>query len=580
MASVHLLGIDCGGTHTDGALLRVNPNGKSVELICSAKVSTRHDNLPATVLELIELLRNSPEARMALEDLDRITLGTTLEVNSLIEDKADKVGLALSAGPGLKPEHFVIGSHYCIVPGGLDHRGVEVGRLDLAGLARAAEKWPGEGVKAVACVGKFSPRNPAHEIEMARVSRDYSRLPVSMGHSLSGRLDFPRRIATTYYNAAVSRLHSEFLDSMENAFKQAGLSSQYRLLKADGGAVPFPLSRRQAVQSILSGPAASVMGALATWPAAQTGCSLLFDIGGTTTDIALFYEGSPILDRNGMYLLGHHTLIRSLASISIGIGGDSLLQGHMDGSTPVIQVGPQRVGPAMAFGGLKPTLLDALNTLDGANEEDRGNQEASLRGMRDFTASLGFSSEQSYKIAGLCVLQALDKIRDSSSNLIDKINSRPIYTLAGLKTVPKAFPEKACVVGGPAKCIRARLENCLGMPVELGPYAEVANAIGAGLARPTASLEIYADTGKGELSAPALDLVEHISRHFSLEQVKDRASRLLEDKLLSDGINDASVEVVEEDIFATLDDHGRGAKDMRVTVQAKPGIVASLEKFV
>lgn len=577
MTAITVLGIDCGGTHTDAALLELNLKSHKARLLFSAKTLTRHDNLALSISELLNLLKQDKPAAAALQNLVRITVGATLEVNALIEDKADKVGLALSAGPGINPEHFTIGSHYCIVPGGLDHRGEEVGRLKLDKLKKEASHWAVNGVKAVACVGKFSPRNPEHEIWMGKAVNEVSDLPITLGHSLSGRLDFPRRIVTAYYNAAVQRIHAKFLDSLEQAFTDAGFKTQYRLLKADGGAIPFSLSRKQAVQSILSGPAASVMGAMAAWPGAQQGCSLLLDIGGTTTDIAIFYDGSPILERNGMCLLGRNTLIRSLASVSIGIGGDSLLQGKME-EEPVLKVGPQREGPAMAFGGKKATLLDALNTLDAEHTSERGDLAASRKGMEKLTLDMGLSVEQTLFVAELCVQEALNKIRKNVFALVDKINSRPIYTLAALKALPQIKLEKACVVGGPAHCLRERLEKSLAMPVEVGPHAQVANAIGAALVKPTASLEIYVDTGKSQLSAPALDIKERISQRFTLKEAEERALRLLKEHLEKEGITDAEVEVIEADLFATLDDRGYGARDMRVTAQAKPGLVASLDE--
>ena len=576
MSALAALGIDCGGTHTDAALLEISPSGQA-RLLRSAKCRTRHEDLPGTVLELLGLLARDPATSQKLKELDRVTVGATLEVNSLIEGKADKVGLALSAGPGLKPEHFVLGSHHCVVPGGLDHRGEEAEPLRLDKLEREAARWAEEGVAGIACVGKFSPRNPSHEIQMGKAAAKASGLPITLGHSLSGKLDFPKRIATAYFNAAVLRLHGRFLDALEEALRQAGINAQCRLLKADGGAIPFSAARRQAVDSILSGPAASVMGALAAWPGAASGCSLLLDIGGTTTDAAVFFNGSPILDRGGMRLLGRGTLIRSIATVSLGIGGDSLLKGKIGASGPEIRVGPQREGPAMAFGGKKATLLDALNFLDGSKGGERGDVEASRRGMEAFTAGMGLDSGQTPFVAELCVEHALAEIRRHAHELLAKINSGPIHTLAALRALAEAKPEKACVVGGPAHCLRERLERALAMPVELGPHAQVANAIGAALAKPTASLEIYADTGKGRLSAPSLDLAEKIPASFSLEAAEKRACELLRESLRAQQVNDADVEVVQSDLFATLDDYGRGARDMRVTVQARPGLAASLD---
>lgn len=572
MSKSLVLGIDCGGTHTDAALLSID--GEKAALVAAVKTATLHDNLPKCVCQAMELIK--ARCGGSLGDIERVTLGTTLEINALVQGKADKAGLALSAGSGLDPRHFVLGDYVVIVPGGLDHRGVETEKLHAKELAEAARQWQREGVEAVACVGKFSPRNPAHENEMAKVIGDVCDLPVTTGHSLSGRLNFPRRIATAYYNASVARINAEFLDAVESALAKEAISGSFSLLKADGGAIPFAHSRREPIQSVLSGPAASVMGVLALWPEAGQGCSLLLDMGGTTTDIALLLNGSPVVDNEGMGILGRRTLVRSLASVSIGIGGDSLIALE-NANLENLKVGPGRVGPAMAFGGENATLLDALNCLDGENSGiDRGDVAASVAGMKKLAQKAGFPEDNYMDIASRAVELAIEAVKKVANELVDSVNSRPIYTLAGLKAAKEARPALACLVGGPAACARERLASALGIKTLVAPHADVANAIGAALTRPTASLEIYADTGKGVLSAPALNFQERIPASYTLEKAKERGLELLKLMLAADGAQDANVEVVEADLFATLDDYGRGAKDMRVSCQATPGIVASI----
>ena len=586
-----VLGIDAGGTHTDAALLAVPeraregrglPEGR---LLASAKVPTRHEDLPGTVREVLAALSTALEAA-GLDGpalfcrVERVTLGTTLAVNALVQGRADKVGLALSAGPGLDPVHFTLGEHVCIVPGGLDHRGVEVAPLFTETLAEAAAAWPREGVAAVACVGKFSPRNPAQERRMGEVAGAASGLPVTLGHTLSGRLNFPRRIATAYYNAAVARLTGEFLDAVEAALAAFGVTAPLRLLKADGGAAPLAFSRQEPVQSILSGPAASVMGVMALWPEAAEGCSLLLDMGGTTTDMALFYEGSPVVDRDGMALLGRRTLVRALAAVSIGVGGDSLLRpGRAPDGGLAVHVGPVREGPAMAFGGGQATLLDALNVL-AAPGGTLGDAAASRKGMGALAAGIDCGPAQARpdaeRLSRLAVADACDQVARAAYALVEGVNARPIYTLAALKAVREARPQRVCLVGGPAASVREHLEAALGLSVSIPAHAEVANAIGAGLAVPTAVLEAYADTGRGTLSVPALDLTERLGRDATLKAVAARTRELLAGRLAAEGITDADVEVVEADLFATLDDGGRGSRDMRVACQVRPGIAARL----
>ena len=555
-----LLGIDAGGTHTDAVLLTQHDG--AWRLTAAAKVETCHEDLPGTVRRVLAHLMQEAEATgcgFALRRVERVSLGTTLAVNALVQDRGDRVGLALSAGPGLDPRRFALGEDVCIVSGGLDHRGVEVSPLDCT---------------AVACVGKFSPRNPAHEQAMARAAG--TALPVTMGHTLSGQLNFPRRIATAYFNAAVARLQNDFLNAVEAALRDLGITAAPRLLKADGGAAPFSLAKQEPVQSILSGPAASVMGVMALCPQAAKGCSLLLDMGGTTSDLALFADGSPVMEREGMLLQGRRTLVRSLACVSIGVGGDSQLHVSGHSLSALVSVGPERLGPAMAFGGQSPTLLDALNLLDcpaGDMTGTRGNVAASLQGVTALAHKSGLAPNE---LARQAVDDALTQISQAVQELVTRINARPIYTLAALRAVREVRPECIWLVGGPAHCIRERLSAALQIPVFCPPHSAVANAVGAALALPSHSLEIYADTGRALLRVPALDLEESISRSCTLENVKARAVTLLTEHLAQAGGDDAAVEVVEADIFATLDERGRGSKDMRVVCQARPGIAGQL----
>ena len=565
----YVLGIDAGGTHTDAVLC--GPEG----LVAAAKTVTRHENLPSSVAAVLCALRERPGVGDAvLSRIRRVTLGATLAVNAIVQGRADRVGLALSAGPGLAPERFALGEDVCVLPGGLDHRGTEVTPLDTAPLTRAVARWKNGGVRAVACVGKFSPRNPAHENRM-REAAEASGLPATCGHSLSGQLNFPRRIATAYYNAAVARIHAAFLDAVEGELARAGIHAPVRLLKADGGAVPAGLSRRQPVQSILSGPAASVMGVMALAPVEEDDCALLMDMGGTTTDIALFVDGSPVVDRDGMLLNGRRTLVRSLASLSIGVGGDSLLRLTADG----LRVGPLREGPACAFGGTRATLLDALNVLDAAvsGAPLSGDAAASRRGMDALAAEAGSDAAT---LAASAAADALRQVDEAARDLVRACNGRPVYTLAALKGARILQPRRIWLVGGPADRLRERLERHMGIPVACPSHADVANAVGAALTLPTAALEVYADTGRGLLRAPALDHEERLPASGRLPQVEARALELLRDHLAAeagaDSVGDVRLEVLEADVFATLDDGGYGARDMRVSCQVVPGIAGRL----
>ncbi len=552
-----------GGTHTDAVILT---GGR---LAASVKVPTDHaDLLSSTRKALHELFADSGIRPSAVQ---RATFGTTLAVNAVVQNACAPVGLLVSAGPGLDPAWFALGEHTAVIPGGIDHRGTEIAPLDRNEVRRVVTRWKAEGITSFACVAKFSTRNPAHEDEMEATIREVfgdENPVISTGHRLSGSLNFPRRIATAYWNAAVWALHNRFADAVESGLQDMGIHAPACLLKADGGAIPLSSSRKAPVEALLSGPAASVMGILAlTPPRMATEDLLVLDMGGTTTDIALLAHGQPLLAPRNLMINGRSTLVRALQSLSIGLGGDSLLTVQ----SGVPDVGPLRKGPAAAFGGTEPTFLDALNLLGHARAGDCG---ASREQMEKLAIQSGLASPE---LATRVLDRAGQKIADAVNKLLDEVNSQPVYTLAALLEDRRIVPSRAILVGGPAQAVAPLLGETLGMPVstlddpELGP---VTNAIGAALARTTASLELFADTGSGTLLIPGLGISRSISRRYSLEEACTEACSLLREQTLAaePASEEPLVDVVEAQSFATLDDYGRGGRDIRVRCQLRPGV--------
>ena len=545
------LGIDAGGTHTDAVIIR------SGIIVAHAKLPTHHENLVATLRELVAALPTE-----LLNGIMRVTLGTTLAVNALLQGKADAVGLALCGGPGLDPARFALGGHTHVVPGGLDHRGIEVEPQQLDSLNTSAKNWQARGLRAFAAVSKFSPRNPTFEQAMARTLAPFGDV-VCQGHALSGLLNFPRRIAAAYYNAAIWRLHNTFADAAAATLQEAGIRAPLFFLRADGGSIPLAASRARPVHSLISGPAASAMGLLAL---ADTGeDAVLLDIGGTTTDIALYANGSPVLEHEGMIVCGRGTPIRALAASSIPVGGDSALT-VTDGQ---VRVGPLRHGPALAFGGSVPTLLDALNMLYAPV----GNVRASLKGIEALAAIHGI---QAPVLSHNAVRNALTTIAGAMREQLERINSRPVYTLAALLKNHRLTPKRIFLVGGPALLMRPLLEKELGLPVLCPPHADIANAVGAAVSLPTSALELFADTARKQAFVPVLGKIWPVDRAYDLKQAENDAQHLLRGQLAAENdghsLEKRDVDILESSLFATLDADGMGARDIRVICQARPGI--------
>ncbi len=341
-----IIGLDVGGTHTDVVLLG------NEGVIREFKVRTDPSDLFQTVLTGLEKITEGIEA----SKISRAVLSTTLTTNAIVQDENSNVGMIVSAGPGVDPESFRTNPHYYSVGGSIDHRGREVKPVNPAEIRDIAVQMKAAGIRNVGIVGKFSVRNPSHELAIHDILKDdFGKM--FLGHQVSGSLNFPRRIATTYLNTSVRQIHKKFYEAVRESLRKKGLSIPIHILKADGGTMSFEASVNFPGQTILSGPAASVMGAIAfADPNAET---LVLDIGGTTTDMAILINRVPLLDPKGITVGAHNTLIRSLETLSIGVGGDSAVRVH-DGQ---LSIGPDRLGPAMAFGGSSPTPTDALFVL-------------------------------------------------------------------------------------------------------------------------------------------------------------------------------------------------------------------------
>ncbi len=549
------LGLDVGGTHTDAVL--VGDGG----IVSHYKAVTDHSNLLLSVRKAIEeITRDADKSKIR-----RINLSTTLSTNAIVEDKLEDVCVIISSGPGIDPENFKIGPYYSVIDGSIDHRGKVVKGLDAKALARIGTDAGKKKIRAFAAVTKFSTRNPDQENEMAREVKASSDF-ITLGHKLSGQLSFPRRVVTAYFNSAVWRLYNSFADAIVTGLGELGIGAEINVLKADGGTMPFALSRDIPVESILSGPAASVMGIAALCDITQD-CVML-DIGGTTTDIAIFADGVPLIENEGIALQSYPTLVRALKTRSIGIGGDSSI--HVNGKN--ISVGPDRKGPAMAAGGSEPSLVDALNSRKVISYMDT---EASVKGIAALAKKAGMSAT---KLADAAFDHAVNRIKDEVNAMLDGINNRPVYTIHEMLEGKKLAPKKVYVMGGPAKAFRDRLADAFGIEAVLPENYDVANAVGAALAKTTIEIELYADTGRGELLIPNIDVRRKIAGGYTLKDAERDAKKELAGHLKGLGIAvaDADTEIIESSSFNMVDGFYTAGRDIRVKCQIKPGVIKRL----
>ena len=344
------LGLDTGGTFTDAVLVDVDQN-----VLCSGKSLTTHS-------DLIRGLRGAVKrvtAKDSVANISLVCLSTTLATNALVEGRGRRVGLVLigfseSQLRRAELSKALAGDPYVILAGGHDAQGMASCALDTQSLKTFIEKI-NDDVDAYAVAGLFATRNPEHEKQAQAIIACETGKPVSCAHYLSMALDAPRRALTALLNARLIPMIDALLTATLRLLVEMEIEAPLMVVKGDGSLIAADVARMFPVQTILSGPAASVVGA-------QFLCSepgiLVSDMGGTTTDIAVIENGQPRLCEEGAVVGGWRTMVKAIDIRSYALGGDSSVV--FDTTQRVFVIGPQRTVPLSSLATDYPDVVGEL----------------------------------------------------------------------------------------------------------------------------------------------------------------------------------------------------------------------------
>lgn len=539
-----LLGIDVGGTFTDAVILEQG------EIAAQAKRATTHDDVLHCVLAALDAVLK-PELA---EKLERVVISSTIVTNALTEGRLDDVFLAVIAGPGMN-----IAGHLpvtpCYLQGYVDHRGKITAQLDLLKLLQQR----GKGVAAVS--GKFSVRNPQLEYQAEHELKKCGYKKIFLGSGLSGELNFVRRTNSAYFAAQVYELFAHFCERIREALAERGVHAPVHILKADGGTLPLAVALEQPVEAVFTGPAASVLGIEAL--AAPTVNSISLDVGGTTTDIAFWENGLPLMAKRGAVINGFPTAVRAFHMRSVGIGGDSRIHKTADGYT----VGPEREGPAAAVGGEVATLSDALIV---AGYVSFGDTARSLVALEKFG---GEPQLEAQKI----IASAVGIIRETIEEMLDEWAKQPVYTVDDVIRGTEFVPAQLIGVGGGAPGLIKALGEAMELPVEIPAGAMVANAIGAAVARPTLSAGLRADTTEGFYIIPESGRRERLPKRFTQKVAEELLSSWLREQTADWQLPDAETELVSCEHFRTVHGYYDTGDIYNLRMQLRPGILYKVQ---
>lgn len=552
-----LVGIDIGGTSTDGVIL------KDGRILKSAKCLTDETNLDVSIITVLDELIKDVEKKA----INRVTLSTTLVTNLLARGLGEKTALILIPGPGLNLKTMELFPHTFIINGATDFRGRIIEPINKEQVKRIGRQIWDSGIKKVAIVGKFSPRNSEQEEKVKEILlRDYPQLDITLGFETAGQLNFLRRIATSYYTAMTQEKWSAFAQSIQKALKMRGIDCPLNILKADGGTMPLEISLGHPCETVFSGPAASIMGAYALTRDQET--SVVMDIGGTTTDLALILDGRPLYASKGARIEEHYTSIRSFSVRSIALGGDSVVR--LNGSEIII--GPDRLGVAACFGGPAATPTDAVNILENGK---LGGLELSQKALEKLALPLGVTTQE---LARLVVEKVNQILKESIDQMFKAWEKEPLYKVYEVVNKRSVSLDKIVGIGGAASAFVPTVAKSLGCAAVVHDYAQVANALGAAVSRPTLSLILHADTGQRHFHLNEDGIAGKIPANFSLEDAKEMAREYLEELMVKRGMAQYAhhYEYFLEEQFNTISGFMTIGKIFDVGIQVAPGVIDEL----
>jgi len=335
------LGVDAGGTYTDAVVVR-DSDGEVVE---SSKALTTYPDPLEGIKNAIDKIDPG-----YLKDIRLVSVSTTLSTNTILESTGFPVGLIM-VGDYVIPERLPT-EYWIAVSGGHNSDGEELKVLDLDSVEKFASRVK-DKVSAFAVSSYFSNRNPEHELAVKIAIKELTGHPVVCGHELSQDLGAYERAITAFLNAQLIPITHKFIQSIIEEFEIRGINANLLMLKCDGSVVGIEEALEKPIETIFSGPAASLVGA--SHLSRLNTCAVI-DVGGTSTDVAMMQSGLPQLSNSGAVVGGWQTRVKAIRMETSATGGDS----HVWVKGDRVHVGPRRVIPICRASAIYPGFRDKL----------------------------------------------------------------------------------------------------------------------------------------------------------------------------------------------------------------------------
>jgi len=405
------LGIDTGGTYTDGVIYDFDTS----QVVAAVKSLTTKEDLSIGITNVLE---NLP--LQWIEKVKLVSLSTTLATNACVEGKGSRAGLLLLGYDekllkrlgrqyGLEGNdiiHVLAGSH--------GQRGEVLEEPDWEAFKQILSNMEKQ-VDAIGIAEYWGLRNPEYEITAKELVRTCTRLPVVCAHELSGEINSLRRASTTLLNARLIPLIDGLIQSVRKSLTEKGIKAPLMIVRGDGSLMTERFAREKPVETLLSGPAASVVGGMRL--SGKEDC-IVVDIGGTTTDLAVVRNGKTHQVEDGVDVGGWRTGTRAIQVQTTGLGGDSLITfDHNE----YITLGPRKAAPLCWLASRWPDVILELQRIQESEEWHTLSLSEFFYQIRPVEKGLQLGVEEQ------AIITALSQGPLSIEKLSRAVNSRPYF---------------------------------------------------------------------------------------------------------------------------------------------------------
>ena len=314
------IGIDTGGTYTDAVIVDMQTH----RVVAAAKSLTTKGQLEIGISNALQAVMHSAAEDLHAGQISLVSLSTTLATNALVEGVGSSVVAILigfSDDMVLRSQlkQAIPSAHILRLQGGHDYDGSEVGELDENSLQSQLRPLL-DSAEAFSVSATYSVRNSDHEQRVKKIIEQLCDKPVTISSELSDGLNGPLRALTATFNVRIVSLILNLVESVSKVMQTHDIDAPLMIVKGDGSIASADSVISSPIETILSGPAASVIGANFI---SGLNDFIIADVGGTTTDVAIVRKGWPAINEKGAMAGGYRTMVRAIDMQTIGLGGDS-----------------------------------------------------------------------------------------------------------------------------------------------------------------------------------------------------------------------------------------------------------------